>query len=129
MNKATNTIDGGDRRHCRCGDCGWSGSANRTGWIRNLPERVAPGETMPAGECPRCGALAYLWAPEFGTADSNLESHIRRLIALGFTEHSDEEGRKLAHQVPAMILEACARKVANIIHGPAKPGGSPPGKI
>lgn len=27
--------------------------------IPDWHERVAPGETMPAGECPKCGALAY----------------------------------------------------------------------
>lgn len=26
----------------------------------DLWERVEPGEEMPAGECPKCGALAYL---------------------------------------------------------------------
>lgn len=27
--------------------------------IPDLQERVAPGETMPAGECPECGALCH----------------------------------------------------------------------
>lgn len=26
----------------------------------SLPERVAPGEVMPAGECPDCGAVAHV---------------------------------------------------------------------
>jgi len=48
----------GDR--CKCQDCGWEGDASDCLPISDLHERVAPGEPMPAGECPDCGALCQL---------------------------------------------------------------------
>ena len=43
---------------CQC--CDWTGRLGELGEIDRLYERVAPGEIMPAGECPECGALAHL---------------------------------------------------------------------
>jgi hypothetical protein len=45
---------------CRCANCDWEGPMSQTRPIRRLGERVEPGEEMPAGECPQCGALAHL---------------------------------------------------------------------
>lgn len=42
-----------------CGNCEWLGGDDALNDITDLSERVAPGEPMPAGECPECGALAY----------------------------------------------------------------------
>lgn len=44
----------------QCQDCGWEGDAGACHPLRDVAERVAPGEEMPAGECPRCGAAAML---------------------------------------------------------------------
>ena len=44
---------------CECGNCDWTGTVDALGLIADVLERVAPGETMPDGECPECGALAY----------------------------------------------------------------------
>ena len=46
------------RVSCQC--CDWTGRLDDLGEIKRLHERVAPGEVMPAGECPECGALAHL---------------------------------------------------------------------
>jgi hypothetical protein len=43
-----------------CADCAWTGRERDCGEIVSLPQRVAPGEIMPAGECPECGALCHL---------------------------------------------------------------------
>jgi hypothetical protein len=43
-----------------CGNCGWAGRQSQLKPIQDIFERVAPGEIMPAGECPECGALAHL---------------------------------------------------------------------
>lgn len=32
--------------------------------IKNYDERVAPGETVPSGECPECGALCHPYEPD-----------------------------------------------------------------
>lgn len=43
-----------------CSDCGWTGPIYATKIILNFRERVLAGEIVPAGECPKCGALAHL---------------------------------------------------------------------
>ena len=49
-----------DVRAVICGSCDWAGLVNDTEPIGDLEQRIAPGETVPAGECPECGALAHL---------------------------------------------------------------------
>ncbi len=49
-----------DRREACCLDCDWHGPVCKTNAIQDIYERVEAGETMPAGECPSCGALAHL---------------------------------------------------------------------
>ena len=45
---------------CQC--CGWRGPVEDTRELRNVWDRVHPGDVMPAGECPvqGCGAAAML---------------------------------------------------------------------
>ena len=43
-----------------CQYCGWNGPADQCGPLENAGERVQPGDTMPAGECPKCNASAML---------------------------------------------------------------------
>ena len=49
-----------------CGDCGWAGQAQATRELRDFWDRVMPGDTMPAGQCPNegCGGLAMLDADD-----------------------------------------------------------------
>lgn len=42
---------------CRCQDCEWEGEEADCEPIDNLHGRVFPGEPMPSGQCPACGAL------------------------------------------------------------------------
>jgi hypothetical protein len=44
----------------QCGNCGefWK-EAELVTPIQDIHERVAPGEPMPAGECPTCGACCH----------------------------------------------------------------------
>lgn len=42
-----------------CQNCPWEGPSSECKPIKNLLERVAPGEPMPCGECPQCGALCH----------------------------------------------------------------------
>lgn len=46
----------------KCANCDWEGKANKLLPIRNLSQRIEPSEIVPAGECPDCTSLAYLWA-------------------------------------------------------------------
>src|SRR5207244_964553 len=43
-----------------CGNCDWHGLSDETNPVSHLSQRVDPGGEMPVGECPKCGALAYL---------------------------------------------------------------------
>ena len=43
-----------------CQYCGWNGSADQCGPLKNAWERLQPGDTVPAGECPKCNASAML---------------------------------------------------------------------
>ena len=47
-----------------CQNCSWTGLASHLHAIRDLATRIAPGETVLAGQCPDCGALAHLDAPQ-----------------------------------------------------------------
>jgi hypothetical protein len=42
-----------------CQNCDWTGSVDLLEPIKHLAERVAAGEPMPLGECPKCGALCH----------------------------------------------------------------------
>ncbi len=56
-NKA-DIMDGEDI--CACQNCDWRGTIAQCDPIQDIFQRVAPGETMPAGECPDCGALTQV---------------------------------------------------------------------
>jgi hypothetical protein len=49
---------------CECDNCEWTGPIDKLRCqlpdIENLFERLDVGSEVPAGECPKCGALAYL---------------------------------------------------------------------
>lgn len=45
---------------CSCADCDWTGKFSELDMINDFEERVGPGEVVPAGQCPKCGALAHL---------------------------------------------------------------------
>ena len=54
-----------------CQDCGWQGPVEETNELRNVWDRVLPGDVMPAGECPEegCGGAAMLDAAHDGADD------------------------------------------------------------
>ena len=45
---------------CECNNCSWRGDVSECNEIHALLDRVAVGDEFPAGECPKCEALAYL---------------------------------------------------------------------
>ena len=46
-----------------CDNCGHAWADDRLKPIKDLNQRVSPGETMPVGECPECGALCHVRRP------------------------------------------------------------------
>jgi hypothetical protein len=61
---------------CKCGNCGWIGALSETSETHDFWSRVNPGETMPAGDCPKCGALAFVDDEDF-----RLQGAARDLLA------------------------------------------------
>ena len=47
-------------RHARCDSCGLECPQHRLAKPKDLALRLDPNDVVPAGECPECGALAYL---------------------------------------------------------------------
>lgn len=43
-----------------CQNCTWTGETNKTTSVADLEMRVAPGEIVPVGACPKCGAVCHL---------------------------------------------------------------------
>lgn len=53
-------------RTCSCDNCDWKGAEEQTRTlvqIHRLGERIEAGGVVPVGECPECGAFAYLDEP------------------------------------------------------------------
>ena len=53
-------LDRGDEAPVHCNNCDWTGTVKDTNGIKDAHERLCPGEEIPAGECPECGAMAYI---------------------------------------------------------------------
>jgi len=51
---------GDDQTPVECSDCNWTGVACDLDGISDYEERIAPGEETPAGQCPKCCALAHV---------------------------------------------------------------------
>ncbi|TSA39703.1 hypothetical protein D4R30_00655 [archaeon] len=49
-----------DADKVECQNCEWKGTGVDVNPIQDIYERIEPGETVPAGECPECGCLARL---------------------------------------------------------------------
>ena len=47
-------------RPVKCDDCEWTGLGRELNAVIDIQERIDPGAEVPAGECPKCSALAYV---------------------------------------------------------------------
>lgn len=64
---------GGMNTYSECQDCGATWRDDRLKEIHHIFARVAPGEPMPSGECPACGALCQPIE----------DSHVRTVFKVG----------------------------------------------
>lgn len=73
---STQPMDLPEDAPAQCDDCGWTGPASQTNQdIPHLTERIAPGETVPTGECPECGALCHYVAATAPTWTATRKLH------------------------------------------------------
>ena len=49
-----------DNDKVECANCDWKGIGSELNMISDFEQRVYAGETIPAGECPKCGCCSYL---------------------------------------------------------------------
>ena len=77
-----------------CQNCDWRGLVSECDEISDIAERVAPGETMPAGECPECGALASLASPSPSTREvlELAQATIERLTCINENKRASVRG-------------------------------------
>jgi hypothetical protein len=52
-------IEWGALDHVACDNCAWTGTVADLNEAKSLWERCGTDGTLPSGECPKCGALAY----------------------------------------------------------------------
>ena len=64
--------------NCQCQNCDWVGNEGDTGEIEDYACRVSPGETVPVGECPDCGAIChYIKAPTYSWGEEHPQFPVR----------------------------------------------------
>ena len=66
--------------------CGEFDMASVRVWLKDIPdlcERLSPGETVPACECPMCGALAHRKEDEDGSPAQGQRQKARKRVAVG----------------------------------------------
>lgn len=108
-----------DTAKVECADCDWTGTEEDCHPIQYLAQRVQRGEVVPAGECPKCGALCHLSDDGDAPADAELLAWpvVRlppstwRAIQAGLTfaieqrqeelDHGDHDDRQHAENEPA----------------------------
>jgi hypothetical protein len=75
--------DGADDDEARCDNCRRIWAVGELVEPKRLSERLDPGGTVPAGECPECGAFAYL-----------LDDRLDKLAAeIGYSDGADDDER------------------------------------
>jgi len=108
---------------CKCENCGWEGPihpddtvdgfARPLHLIPDLAERLDPGSTVPAGECPECQALIYPPEPEPEPEPGSiaerhmalLEEHRKQGFAVARLRGERNEWADLAHDAVRLLKE------------------------
>lgn len=72
----------GEDLRIECGNCDWKGTESQAEEAQDLWQRIDPGSEVPAGECPKCGALVYVVEEEniYATEVRQLKARCRNLI-------------------------------------------------
>ncbi len=122
-----------------CQNCSKTWSDDEIKPIKDLHERVAPGEPMPSGECPECGALThqinYYRQPVLETRVYLMSytmaaisvGEAKTMAAMGQTiEEATVECRKVMHREPRgnpVLIDPPEEKHVALIPGLTTPEG------
>lgn len=95
----------GDWPEVECANCDWKGAEEDLNPIKDLGQRVEPGEIMPAGECPECGCLAHVTDREAERrSDEKWSAHDQQVDEELRTEALEMEQRLVEPIGPPPIL-------------------------
>lgn len=87
--------------HSACQNCDWRGPDEELREVKDLHERVAPGEPMPSGECPRCLCLCQ------PTDDDGRTKRVRVTVDCIADVREQWEGDAPAHLEGDALREWC----------------------
>lgn len=67
---------------CSCDNCDWEGITDDLHSIKDMETRLDPGGEVPAGQCPKCGSLAYLVDSDWVRAEGRRKILLRTVGAV-----------------------------------------------
>ncbi len=90
----------------RCDDCDWTDNISFASEVSDADARLCAGAEVPAGQCPQCGALAYLqarpkWLPpyfnreEVDRMSQRADAYLRQIRPVQKEEHTLAAGRAI----------------------------------
>jgi hypothetical protein len=90
--------------------------------IHDLFERVAAGEPMPSGQCPKCGALCHRFLEEVGSAKAlcrkagrDPDEEITRFVLEDYAAALLDDGERDEEEVVGLVREADIRRLADAL--------------
>lgn len=93
-----------------CGNCGLyfdEGEIIPLEKVKDLFERIDPGEEVPAGECPKCGALAYVNDVE--AEDPWIrKGESFKIVAIDIAVRDDQGDGSIEDAIGEMLRPVCA---------------------
>jgi len=100
-----------------CGDpdCAWTGTCTELNEIDDYWERVDVGCEAPAGECPKCGCLAYLTDSQCGRDVNKYKDSLAWIVTF-INEHPDWFGDGKPEDGAEFEWLANARKLLHLPH-------------
>ena len=112
--------------HWRCPNCGHACHERDATPISDIFERVEPGEIMPAGECPLCGALLESTDPDWyivvGRVTFDDEDTLLILQASSESEAEDLYEKEMQQTIPVDGPEGACPFVNYVVRcGPCEP--------
>lgn len=103
----------------KCANCEWIGDQGETEEIADFWSRVDVGGEVPAGDCPKCGAFAYLVKPATVPPADLLAALVEALPYVETAEHDD------AYK-PGAVAKVSKRMRAAIAQAEADTSSVPP---